>query len=70
LIDFYVNLYLELWIEDLTSIGYEDVPTIKPSADPLYPCVEHDALVGVYFNPSVTQNITNVSVHADSFEIS
>jgi hypothetical protein len=51
----------DLWIGDILSNKYEDVPTVKISADPLYPCVEQDALVGVYFSPTVISNTTQTS---------
>jgi hypothetical protein len=57
----------DFWITDLLGNNYEDVPTVKKSADPLYPCIEQDALVGVYFIPTVITNISeqsSVSYHA------
>jgi hypothetical protein len=43
----YLIYFLELWISDILNSKYEDVPTVKISSDPLYPCVEHDALVPI-----------------------
>ena len=46
-------LCLGLWVTDLLNSNYEDVHTVRKSSDPLYPCIEQDALSGVYFSPSV-----------------
>jgi hypothetical protein len=45
----------DLWTNDLINVGYEDVPAIRETLDVHYPCVGQNALVGVYFYPSVIE---------------
>jgi hypothetical protein len=59
----------DLWISDLLTIGYEDIPVIDSNFEQFYPCLEGDALVGVYFQPSVSiakdrSNILEVTIFA------
>jgi hypothetical protein len=48
-------LFPDLWTNDLVNVGYEDVPAIRDSLDVHYPCIGQNALVGVYFYPSVIE---------------
>ena len=57
----------DLWISDLLNSNYEDIPTVKISSDPLYPCIEQDALSGVYFAPSVLTTPSQDSKEASRF---
>jgi len=49
------TVVLDLWTNDLINVGYEDVPAIRETLDVHYPCVGQNALVGVYFYPSVIE---------------
>ena len=56
LIDKQNLLLIDMWVEDLKSIGYEDSPVVPESLTLHEPCIGKDSLSGVYFHPSIRQN--------------
>ena len=66
-----LRLLSDLWTNDLVNVGYEDIPANRENNDVHYPCVGQNALVGVYFYPSIIEarlknpRVTFVNLKAD-----
>ena len=44
---------VDLWIQDLKAVGYQDIPLASP--DSSGPCIGDNALEGVYFHPHAVE---------------
>ena len=43
---------VDLWIQDLKAVGYQDIPVASESSGP---CIGDNALEGVYFHPHAVE---------------